>query len=1516
MKTARKLFKLALPGWFMHWWLPSRYGIRINNISDSKFVRLVAALSPYAVSAILQQRVPTDVRVAKYFLPYGMMRKHMLLVYGKQVGTPELDGKGLIGRIRSLAPYGLVLWWDGEEKRIAAEIAARAASRQAKNTPATTNRQQEQYQKLLNTINNLQLRTEVLSMRILAGGKSPSASVVLTGAPDAKDLEATIDRLCASSLGEIEIITAIPGAANAADQLEPVRGGVKIVPLETSGKTLREARNMALAVATGDYVSFLEVGDYYATDDMLEWLVLAAKTENAEICGGKKTINWKNACDGISAKVFDRQWLLGTALRFINDSSENDNIFLACARCLTGREKTTSRPTVNHVPVSGDNALTATETKDDILNALLLASKTASIDAHKSSVRKALMRIVEQNIPVLRDLTWCKGRVSQAKADKIKALAKTLSAPELADDLLQPLVSVVVPAYNSEKYLAKCLDSLLAQTLESIEIICVDDGSTDSTGAIADRYAAKHPRIKALHRQNGGLSAARNTGMAAAKGKYIGFVDSDDYVEDDMFSDLSSALEMHPECELAKCAVAAEYTYEVSEAEKINIGKYFTMPQTGALPLTPALAYVIDACAWDKLYRHEFLEKYSLRFPEGCKNEDEAFFFFCAGLAKQIYCINKKHYHYLRNQDGIMAVQQSRARKNAEPPDAITRIFPLVFRFLDKFDRLDLMGVAIRHLCGAILNVRNSPAGKEVMALASKILHDYNAPLFADLMLGESRAWFIRFVGEIYNINSEDVVLPPTDETMLPVRPSDDQWPPAKAEEPFITFIVPVFNVDRYLTRCIESLRRQTRRDIEIICVDDGSCDRSGEILDNYASRDPRIVVIHQVNQGVSAARNKALSVAKGKYIQFVDGDDYLEARFADEVGRRAESSQLDACLFDFACFDYNTLAPIDHYWTLRNHIHEYPGKAVFAPEELSDFPISGGAYLFLWRRTTIENARIRFTKLKLGEDLLFVLRLLPHLKRMDVFNKVFYHYRRGNPTSAVSRLNAGVANSRIDLLSELSAYAEELRHTIPVALERTIIKRMLSDALFYPEKSQKCLAWMQQEGFERFAFDRFGAELYGENQWQRYLNLKSAPTVSDGNLNLTPLVNRLSCGRRKLLEDISGKRKSSVHDMYIVMGQLNSTENEPIDSWTFFRWLQDHGVPSRYVMWKKHKWLAKIKREDMLKDVILLSGDGVADLEFAEKCADALIRAKAVVQENGAVNNALAQWMRAEPGMWLVYLQHGVSYHSTPEVVRWMLHHFSCLNTCSKREEDFFRSHFDEEHSCAFVSGGLPRWDLLKDESQGEKEKLLFVMPTWRKSFNGGLEVLKRSAWYQSYSKFLSPENVAKLKALGLRVVFAPHHHLANHIKNLGDAFDPSLEIADTASISYWIRHASMCITDFSSVAFDFLFLDKPVVYWFPDRDDMLLNPADGEDGGKVANAWMHYKEMFNVTDTMHGAMEMIKKYAANGFRLEKEKRDIASTFFYRKTGICKSVYEGIEKLGEHNESWAPAIESKTPIK
>lgn len=200
-----------------------------------------------------------------------------------------------------------------------------------------------------------------------------------------------------------------------------------------------------------------------------------------------------------------------------------------------------------------------------------------------------------------------------------------------------PLISVIVPVYNVEKYLNQCLDSIIAQTWRNLDIILVDDGSTDNSGAICDEYARTDTRIKVIHKENGGLSAARNTGLDIARGEFIGFVDSDDWIEPNMFEDLYAGFfksDVSYDNVLFSNAMLYEYD-DVTETETLarphswirNIPQTIYGSELGKAMLSESSNHYV----WSKLYRREAF--HMVRFYEGRNDEDT---FFTYELAKAI----------------------------------------------------------------------------------------------------------------------------------------------------------------------------------------------------------------------------------------------------------------------------------------------------------------------------------------------------------------------------------------------------------------------------------------------------------------------------------------------------------------------------------------------------------------------------------------------------------------------------------------------------------------------------------------------------------------------------------------------------------------------------------------------------------------------------------------------------------------------------------------------------------------
>lgn len=218
----------------------------------------------------------------------------------------------------------------------------------------------------------------------------------------------------------------------------------------------------------------------------------------------------------------------------------------------------------------------------------------------------------------------------------------------IPEDQQTDKISISVAVYNGDKYLNKCVDSLLAQTYKNIEVILVDDGSTDRCPEICDEYAKKDARVKVVHKKNGGLASGRNAGIEAATGTYLGFMDGDDWVDPDMYMRLMSAIKEH------KCDVAAtryRWVYE-DRTEDPSTGKAYIMEGQEALE-----QYIhenddiqIQNCAWNKLYSKDFLG--DLRFDESKWYEDVMFTTQLIAKAGRVIFLDHASHNYICDRTG------------------------------------------------------------------------------------------------------------------------------------------------------------------------------------------------------------------------------------------------------------------------------------------------------------------------------------------------------------------------------------------------------------------------------------------------------------------------------------------------------------------------------------------------------------------------------------------------------------------------------------------------------------------------------------------------------------------------------------------------------------------------------------------------------------------------------------------------------------------------------------------------
>ena len=203
-----------------------------------------------------------------------------------------------------------------------------------------------------------------------------------------------------------------------------------------------------------------------------------------------------------------------------------------------------------------------------------------------------------------------------------------------------PEISVIVPVYRAEKFLDKCVASILSQKFSDLELILIDDGSPDASGKICDQWKEKDKRVRVIHQENKGVSAARNKGLEAARGNYIGFVDSDDFVKPEMYSTM---IRESMDMDVVMCDFLTVYEDGREEQDTIRM-----LPENCTLyheDFYPELLREFSQSACRCLYRRNLIENHRLRFPEGLRfSEDRVFNFYAMGLCKKIRYLKQPLY--------------------------------------------------------------------------------------------------------------------------------------------------------------------------------------------------------------------------------------------------------------------------------------------------------------------------------------------------------------------------------------------------------------------------------------------------------------------------------------------------------------------------------------------------------------------------------------------------------------------------------------------------------------------------------------------------------------------------------------------------------------------------------------------------------------------------------------------------------------------------------------------------------
>lgn len=732
-----------------------------------------------------------------------------------------------------------------------------------------------------------------------------------------------------------------------------------------------------------------------------------------------------------------------------------------------------------------------------------------------------------------------------------------------------------------------------------------------------------------------------------------------------------------------------------------------------------------------------------------------------------------------------------------------------------------------------------------------------------------------------------------------------------------VSIIVPVYNVEEYLVKCLDSLVNQTLKDIEIICINDGSTDNSLEILNAYAQRDNRIIVIDKENEGQGIARNLGISRAKGEFIGFVDPDDWVSLEMYEKMYNQAKELDSEIVICDFIKYrDWDGRSWKHHFWNQATYDYEIEDLDVPTYENVDkDFVykslLVSPCYSVnrIYKNEFLRNNNIYFSGTRCFEDVIFIIDAMHLAQKISYIDRAYYIYRLRK-------------NSTLRGLDTLTQEALNINKELTGKLKVLHLEEKLCDNLKFFQVmnfiwTYEKLGLIEQRKFLRQLKDKVASDCYKkvnellkQKKYKKYIKAANKLfyiTNKDRHkvINLAGVRFKFKYlkGQAKLeqkyIDKILKNQDKYPKDTYLLFDCLNGDICECIDAYSLFLYLRSIGKKAYYVLMKESPQYRKLESENRLENIIAIDNPLQTHAgDFFEKVYDILLRTKAVITAFGFFSKTGEKFLKSNPHLQYIFIQHGPTF--LKESV--MLNGYLCSNkydkllVSSKSEANIFKKYgFKDEQ---LIKCGLPRWDLLNERSS-ESKKSILVMLTWRRfnqlTFDESLYKKNLLSLINNIElhNFLQEKNV--------KLYLAPHHSLMG-LRGIDlDIGGGNIHCVDSNNVSKYIRKCSALITDLSSVAFDFMFQDKPVICYILDKNDSNLTKMD-----KIDVECFDYKKyiMPNVVFDEQLVVEKIKYYIENNFELEPETKQKYDKFFYTKENIREKLVEEIDKACSEQKS------------
>lgn len=549
-----------------------------------------------------------------------------------------------------------------------------------------------------------------------------------------------------------------------------------------------------------------------------------------------------------------------------------------------------------------------------------------------------------------------------------------------------PKVSVIVPVYNVEKYLYQCLESIVSQSLKDIEIIVINDGSTDNSLDIINKFAEKDARIKVVSQENGGYAKAVNKGLSIASGEYIAEVDSDDYINPDMYNKLYNIAKTNDvDIVIGRYAefVGQDQTFKMFPIsfvpdsylnKKLNVDEIYAENKLELLGFT---------AIWSAIYKRDLIVKHKIKLNEGvrCYN-DNGFWFRTRAVAKSIYYDETIMYFYRVDVAG-----QTIKKMNERYP-------LLIEEFIDIKKQYREMGLWGKNNNFWFRHFFNNVLYFVLPKIDIKTMAPFVNAVRPEIISFMKKEKLLPNTIDQYAMNLLDVL----------VYEGTEKFINAYLKNKYkVSVVMAAYNGAKFLEKTIPQILNQTLKDFEFILVNDGSTDATLQIMQKY-QYDFRVRVIDlKENMGQSCARNAGLKAAIGEYVIFLDCDDEFNSELIGKLYWHMNQFDLDLCMSGYSVHNCRT----DSIYT--NLFSDFPNE-VFAGASLASQKfnqIVGWNWDKMYRRKFLIDNKLFFPEdMHISEDALVAYPAVLLAKRMFVLKESLITYNEFGSNSVSSKMD------------------------------------------------------------------------------------------------------------------------------------------------------------------------------------------------------------------------------------------------------------------------------------------------------------------------------------------------------------------------------------------------------------------------------------------------------------------------------------------------------------------------------